>query len=880
MLIALQGFRGERPASDARQLDSSEAQVAENCNLWTGVLRPWHQPLLEQLAVNAGPILSIFRYTAAGYWLHWDADVDVVHTPIAGINRVYWTGDGVPKMGNVEIVAGVTALTATAPGAQNYVLVGDTRGFGAGDSITITLDSGSHTTTITTIQASLKRLNLNNALPSQASVGKVVVNNNKGYPHGFYALGVPSPTAAPATALTSGANKGTVTGIAGGLGQQTGTTTTANQNYSIDLAGVDSDGALIDFQVEASFTGNIASVQNQQIIIRVFRDPGSANEKIFEHVVQPTYQGPAADDVGAAADPAQMYWYTDPTSGLNLPVPNPGFTPRPPSSVGTGQTLSFQFTPADGAHTYRLSIEHGFVVSFGSQWTYNLRLAARRNGEIGVVLNTASHNMTEGDKVQFGAIIGTGTLSDLNKGAVSVLSVDGATVYVDSQAAGAYTSGGTWEQVWDEEDLEARTYVYTYVVTLDGQDMEGPPSAASAILNAGDNRSVTVSSLIDPTTLADDRPYSSIRIYRTVSGSTEAEFQFVAEVAVDAASYVDTQRAADLDEILPSQYREGGLLVRWDPPPTDMQGITELPNGRLAAFRGNELLFCVPGQPQAWPVAYRHTMHDPIVAIGSFGTSVFVGTEGRPVIATGTDPAAISEEHIEAVHPCESKRATVDMGYAILFPSKTGLVMVAPGEASIVTGDLFNDDQWEELKPSSFIATKYGTRYVFFFDNGTGAGGFNGLGQGGYILDPRNPKATLTRLSLHVTEIWNDPRTDDVYLVVVNANGDEEIAKWNANKGAVPLRMTWRSKEFTSRFPVAMGVVKVDAERYPVRVNVYGDGALYDAVDVQSSESVRISTERGEVRKIEVEVIADTEVEAVYVAANMAEIVRYASGVG
>jgi hypothetical protein len=872
VLIALQGFRGERPAADPRQLDAGEAQVAENAKLWKGIIQPWYQPSLELAAVNVGPLKSIFRYTDAGFWLHWATDVDVARAPIAGVDRIYWTGDGAPRMGNAEVIAGITTLTSAAPSAQNFILVNNALGFDAGDSITVELDSGTHTTTITTIQLSLNRINLNNALPGDSASGNAVTNNNKGYPHGSYLLGVPAPATALSVAVDATANEGTVEDITTGLDEISDVTSASVQTFEVDLT-VDSGGQPILFHMEAFLTGTIASMQSKDIKLEIYRDPSGDNELIFELVETFTFQGPAG--TGGAANP---------TTGLNW------------STVDDKQRYRTTYTPDDGDETYRFVLTHRFNGATAQpNWVILLKLTASLGGGIGVQLNTADHGLQEGDFVQLGGIKGTGTLGDLNKGRWEILSVSGDTIYIDadvegnfrrpgapiyySKPAGAYDTGGTWRQVWDEGDLESRVYVCTYVVTLDSHDMEGPPSPPSAVLLAGDNQHVTVTNFIDPTTLADGRPYSGIRIYRTLSGSDEAEFQFVSEVAIDATTFSDTLRGTELDENLPSQYTSSGSIIRWEPPPSDMQGIIELPNGSLAAFRGNELLLCEPRQPHAWPVAYRHTMHDQIVGLGAFGASILVGTKGRPVIAIGTDPIAVSEEHVEAIHPHESKRGTVDMGYAILYPSKTGLVMVAPGEASIVTSDLFNDNQWEALNPSSFVAAKYGTRYTWFFDNGTGQGGFNGSGQGGYILDPRNPRATLTRLNLYVTEVWSDPRTDDLYLVIVNESGNEEIRKWEGDKGAIPMRVTWRSKEFTSRFPTAMGVVKVDADNYPVRINVYGDGELYDAVDVHDSNVARLSMSRGEVRKIEVEVVTDTEVEAVYVATNMAEIVRYVSGV-
>lgn len=864
MLIALQTFGGQRPRIDARHLSPIEAQTARNCKLWEGTLLPWYRPTVAEVTVNPGPTSSIYRFSDGGYWLHWNRDVDAVRGPIAGTQRLYWTGDGVPKFGNVEIIGGVSTLTSGATAAQNFILVNNARGFKAGDSITITLNVGSHSTVVTTVQASLNRINLQIAIPSAANVGNGVVNNNHGYPHGSYSLGVPAPTVKLAAAATAGANKGTVVSVLDALGEQTGASTTANDSYFIDLVALDGQGELLDFEVDVDLTGPIVSTQSQQIKITVVRDPGSANDQIFENVSTPTFQGPAAStSPGVAVDPGSLEWQL---GGFGFGTN--GFQNAPDTVGGDGASsnkLHFQYTPANGPHTYRLKIENGFVLAFGTQWTYTLRISARRGKELGIKLNTVAHGLKEGDRVQFGAIVGTGTLNDVNKAPVDVLRVVGDTVYVDTPATGDYTSGGTWQQVWDETELESRSYVYTYVASLDGIEMEGAPSPPSDIVDIGDNQSVSLTGFINPTALADERPYSLLRIYRTSTANDgNAEFLFVGEVAINTALYIDTVRGTALGEVIPS--------TLWEPPPADLVGLVELPNGGLAGFRlgTNEVCLCQPYQPHSWPIAYRHSMLDTVVNIAAFGTSIFVGTKGRPTVLNGTDPSTMSEQHIEVVHPCLSKRGTVDMGYGVLYPTLTGLCYVAQGQASLVTEAIFTEDQWKALNPSSFIAAKYGSRYVCFYDTGTERAGF--------ILDPREATSTLTFLDFYATDVWSDPRTDRLYFVRVNSAGVEEIVEWNADKTANPMPYRWLSKRFVIAEPSAARVLKVDAKTYPVLVNLFADGELYDSVSVPSATAVRVSDKKGKSRRWEIEVIADVAVEAVYLASNMRRLQHYTGG--
>lgn len=621
MLIALQEFRGERPVADARLLQQNEAQIAINCKLWSGKLKPWYGLRTEVLTTKIDT-LSIYGYTSNPYWMHWASIVDVARGPIAETTRLYWTGDGPPKLGSLETIAGRTTLTENAASAATSIKVAYINGFDPGDSIEIETDSGVHETTVDTVDFGTKTIGLVDALPEAANLGNLAINLDLGYPHGSYLLGVPAPSSAPTVVV-----------------------------------------------------------------------------------------------IGAGGDP---------------------------------------------------------------------------------------------------------------------------------------------------EDQAARSYVYTFVATLDGKDMEGPPSPSSIFVNVADGEQIDLSNIEDPRNLGDDRPYSKVRIYRTAVGTVDTEFLFVAELDVGDSTYSDTLPGTELGEVLPSD--------DWDLPPDDMRNLTELPNGVFAATRGNEVLFSEPYQPHAWPTRYRRTIPDEAVAIGAFGSSLVVGTKGRPTMMTGDAPDAMADEYIEAIHPCLSKTGMVDMGYAVLYPSRLGLVLVTVGLAEVVTQGIFSRDEWRALYPETFVAARYDDRYICFYKTPSGNGGF--------IIDPKSPASTYTRLDFHASAVWSDPETGDLYLVIEDENGEEVIVEWDGDVSGNPMPYTWRSKEFVSSVTTAMSVVKVDAEAYPVKLNLFMDGLLYDTMNVWNEEPLRCTDELGQGRRWEVEITADTDVEAVYVASSVSELVRYANGAG
>jgi len=96
MKFQIINFEGKYPAISPRLLSLSQAQIAENCDLRTGRLKPIKQPG-DVVSVPAGTI-SVFPYNSR--WLTWATDVNVVRNPIANdtYQRIHYTGDGVPKV--------------------------------------------------------------------------------------------------------------------------------------------------------------------------------------------------------------------------------------------------------------------------------------------------------------------------------------------------------------------------------------------------------------------------------------------------------------------------------------------------------------------------------------------------------------------------------------------------------------------------------------------------------------------------------------------------------------------------------------------------------------------------------------------------------------
>lgn len=95
--IKLIGFTGEIPRIQPRQLPEAGAQYAFNCRLEDGSLVPIRERRFVRDLTDLGLSQVQTIYLHDGEWLAWDAVVNAVPGPVA-TDRLYYTGDGAPKM--------------------------------------------------------------------------------------------------------------------------------------------------------------------------------------------------------------------------------------------------------------------------------------------------------------------------------------------------------------------------------------------------------------------------------------------------------------------------------------------------------------------------------------------------------------------------------------------------------------------------------------------------------------------------------------------------------------------------------------------------------------------------------------------------------------
>ena len=320
-----------------------------------------------------------------------------------------------------------------------------------------------------------------------------------------------------------------------------------------------------------------------------------------------------------------------------------------------------------------------------------------------------------------------------------------------------------WGDLTTSDVIEARAYVYTW---LSAYAEESPPSPAT-LVNGWSNGTWTIALYLPPSDyLGVTRNVTGIRVYRTVSSAGGATvYYWVCDVDIPSNTISNvttatgiTNGTATIVGPLTVQDTLGDDVValnnqlastNWFPPPEGLQGIRSMPNGMAVGFKGNELWFCEPYRPHAWPPGYVLTTEFPIVGIGVTGQSVVACTSGTPYVGTGVSPSVLTLNKIHMPEPCISRGSVVGTLSGVFYQSHNGLILV-PGDttaASNVTEMWITRERWNSLAPQKNTrAIPLASCYFCF---GTTNGTDNSVAQSGFNIEMNQDNQSFT--------IWPQP---------------------------------------------------------------------------------------------------------------------------
>lgn len=505
-----------------------------------------------------------------------------------------------------------------------------------------------------------------------------------------------------------------------------------------------------------------------------------------------------------------------PTTSYRLGIPAPTSS-ETPSSIITASSVQGNAITFDGSSASIVIVNDETITVTADQYTAlaNGDAIIYGKGDGGTVITGLTDNTTY--------YVIKGTSPKIQLATTFANAIAGSAINLTGVGAG---SAHILTPLDDGSQTKYSTsYVYTFVSAY-GE--EGPPSLASAVFDKVDGQTVRVT-LPAASVSGTGRGNNNIthkRLYRSNTGSNTTAFQYVADMSLGTGTYDDALDNDELAEVIPSTY--------WIGPPNEdtstypegpMIGLTAMPNGIFAGFRGKRLCFSDAYMPHAWPVSYRITLEEEIVAIGMAGNGLIVTTKGTPYLVSGTDPRAMQVLRIEAAQACLNKASLVDMGNMVMYAGADGLVAAAGTDVQVITEGVISPQQWRtDYYPTVLKGFRWEGKYVGLYTSGSNYGGF--------IFDPRGGKNTLALLtqtsSTDAAGGFTDPDDNELYLII-----DNTIKKFQG--GTTYQTLTWKSKEFVPPKPTSMGFVKVDAEAWPVTVKVYGDGTLYYHATISTS---------------------------------------------
>lgn len=358
---------------------------------------------------------------------------------------------------------------------------------------------------------------------------------------------------------------------------------------------------------------------------------------------------------------------------------------------------------------------------------------------------------------------------------------------------------------------EARSYVYTWSSAYAEEGPPSPPTLVTGFINGTWNITLTAPLTADTT----GRNLTRVRIYRTVTNASGgATFFLLVDQAIGTTTYADTT----LDVVL-----AGNALLEstdWGGPPADLQGFVSMPNGMIAGWRANEIWFCEPFRPHAWPAAYTTSVDNTVVGLGVVGQTLVVLTQGFPYAATGVSPINMAFSKIATFEPCMSRGSIISTAQGVLYASPNGIVLAAYGIVQNASQQLATKDRWLDLvTPQTLRAVRLGASYyawgvsskgsfeptafentAFVQDDYTGA--FTGVLVN--LADPRVAWVELDSNMVLTNNVLTDLWSGEIFLI-----RGGKVYWMDMSSDNVDGPYLWRSKVFQLDQPRNLAALKV-----------------------------------------------------------------------
>lgn len=238
----------------------------------------------------------------------------------------------------------------------------------------------------------------------------------------------------------------------------------------------------------------------------------------------------------------------------------------------------------------------------------------------------------------------------------------------------------------------------------------------------------------------------------------------------------------------------------WIPPPEDLEGLTVIQNNILAGFVRNSLYMTEPNQPHAWPEAYIKVLDVDIVAVRPLsGIGAVVLTTRQPYLLTGSDPATMTLQKVDALYPCTSAKGAVSMNFGVLYPTYEGLALYSPsGGIRLATAPIYGEDEWSsDYIPNSIVGVYYDNNYFASDSDGSFV----------YMYEPQGT-GSFVNCDTAFTAAYNDAVNGKLYIVTDDSGN---VYEWDNQ--TQPLQTAeWKSKVLLTQDYNNIGAARVKAD--------------------------------------------------------------------
>lgn len=355
-----------------------------------------------------------------------------------------------------------------------------------------------------------------------------------------------------------------------------------------------------------------------------------------------------------------------------------------------------------------------------------------------------------------------------------------------------------------------RSYVYTWVSEFSEEGQPSLPTVFSGNITGTWHITLTAPLVGDTT----NRSLTHTRIYRTVTSQQGVSaYFFVAEIPIATLTYDDTildGTVALNNELASADFEE---------PPIDLVGMVPMPNGMMIGWRKNEVWFCEPYLPHAWPSKYTLGVEAEVVGIGVWGQSAVILCTGQSYTVSGIQPQSMSLAKIPPLEPCGSRGSIVTTPNGVIYASQNGLIQITPYGGQNVTISMIDKEQFPtfiriDSAHAAWLMNGYiaigGVSDAVFQTDTFQTDAFQGLDftgstQGVWInyLDPR-VGVVLFPFATPALNIMQDFWTGEVLVIQ-----DGQVKHINLSLQVPRTKYRWRSKEFQMPYRQNWGGARV-----------------------------------------------------------------------